>query len=215
MSENNQSLILYDLDGREKGKISLDPKIFDGEVNTHLLYQIKIMYEANQRKGTASTKTRGEVRGGGKKPWRQKGTGRARAGSIRSPLWRGGGKVFGPKPRDYSYRLPKKMIKRAIKDCLNMHWKEASLKLIDEDIKLEKPKTKFFAQILEKLGLSGKILFLLKEIKPEIRLATRNISGLVVKEVKEVNPFDFLYNEKVILTPSALEELMEGIKKWI
>ena len=126
MNQDSNYLILYDTEGKEKGKFSLDPEIFDGEVNTHLLYQVKLMYEANQRKGTASTKTRGEVRGGGKKPWRQKGTGRARVGSIRSPLWKGGGKVFGPKPRDYAYRLPQKMLREALKNCLNMHWKDSS-----------------------------------------------------------------------------------------
>lgn len=212
-TETNNLLVLYDLEGKEKDKVVLDSEIFDGEVDSDILYQIKLMYEANQRKGTASTKTRGLVEGGNAKPWRQKGTGRARAGSIRSPLWRGGGKVFGPLPRDYYYRLPKKVLRRGLKIALNMHWKKSSLKLVEENISLEKPKTKLFAQILKKLDLKGKILFVLKEINPAIKLAGRNIPGLVIKTANEVNVFDLLYNDLLVLTPSALEGLILRVKK--
>ncbi|MCM8783525.1 MAG: 50S ribosomal protein L4 [Candidatus Omnitrophica bacterium] len=212
-TESNNFLVLYDLEGKEKEKVPLNADIFDGKVNIDLLHQIKLMYEANQRKGTASTKTRGEVKGGNRKPWRQKGTGRARMGSIRSPLWRGGGKVFGPIPRDYAYRLPKKILKRGLKDCLNMHWKGSSLRLVEDNIKLENPKTKNFAKILEKLKLKGRILFVLKEVTPGIRLASRNIAGVVVKTDDEVNVMDILYSDLLILTPSALEGLILRINK--
>ncbi|MCM8763737.1 MAG: 50S ribosomal protein L4 [Candidatus Omnitrophica bacterium] len=212
-TESNNFLVLYDLEGKEKEKVPLNSDIFDGKVNIDLLHQIKLMYEASQRKGTASTKTRGEVKGGNRKPWRQKGTGRARMGSIRSPLWRGGGKVFGPMPRDYAYRLPKRILKRGLKDCLNMHWKASSLRLVEDNIKLENPKTKNFAKILEKLKLKGRILFVLKEVTPAIRLASRNIAGVVVKTDDEVNVMDILYSDLLILTPSALEGLILRINK--
>ncbi|MCM8794080.1 MAG: 50S ribosomal protein L4 [Candidatus Omnitrophica bacterium] len=209
--EEKKFLVLYDWQGKEKEKISLDPDIFDGEINFDLLYQVKLMYEANQRQGTASTKTRGEVSGGGRKPWRQKGTGRARMGSIRSPLWRGGGKVFGPTPRDYAYRLPKKILRRAIKDCLNIHWKDESISLIEE-IKLEKPKTKDFMQILKGLNLKGRVLFVMEGIAPEIKLASRNIPNVEIKTAKDLNVLDLLYNERILFTPSALSRLMERLK---
>ncbi|MCM8765864.1 MAG: 50S ribosomal protein L4 [Candidatus Omnitrophica bacterium] len=211
-SEEKNYLVVYDAEGKENEKIHLDPGIFDGKVNTELLYQVKLMYEARQRQGTASTKTRGEVRGGGKKPWRQKGTGRARMGSIRSPLWRGGGKVFGPKPRDYAYRLPRKTLVKALQSSLNLRWGEDNLRLISEEINLEKPKTKNFQQILKGLHLKGKVLFIFKEIKPEIKITSRNIPGVTVKAAREVNALDILYNDKVVLTPSALSGLMERVR---
>lgn len=203
---------LYNLEGKEIEKVALDPEVFDGEVNTELLYQIKLMYEANLRSGTASTKTRGEVRGGGRKPWKQKGTGRARAGSIRSPLWPGGGKTFGPRPRDYSYRFPKKVMRIALKNCLNMRLKEKALKLTQE-IKVEKPNTKIFAGLLKNLNITANALIVTKDRDHSIELASRNIPNIMVKYAHDVNVLDILRSRQLILTRLALEELIGRIKR--
>jgi len=206
------SIPLYNLEGKEVEKITLDADIFDGEVNLDLLYQIKLMYEANLRKGNASTKTRGEVRGGGRKPWAQKGTGRARAGSIRSPLWRGGGKTFGPRPHDFYYRLPKKMVRLALKNCLNLRLKENALKLTQE-IEVEKPKTKLFVNILNNLNTAGRTLVLIKDKTDNVELASRNVPNVVVKNASEANVLDMLRSEHLVLTRPALETLIARIKK--
>ena len=138
--------------GDKLSDLPLDEKVFDGEVNKVLLHQVIRMYQANLRQGTHATKTRGEVSGGGKKPWRQKGTGRARAGSIRSPLWRHGGTVFGPQPRDYSYTLPQRMKKSALRSSLNPKVMDGAVVLVDK-LGAEKPKTKEFAALLEALKI--------------------------------------------------------------
>ncbi|MCX5657439.1 MAG: 50S ribosomal protein L4 [Candidatus Omnitrophica bacterium] len=189
---STQAIPLYDLDGKETEKVNLDPEVFDGEINFDLIYHMKLMYEANLRRGNASTKTRGNVRGGGKKPWKQKGTGRARAGSTRSPIWRGGGTTFGPLPRSYYYRLPRKMLRSALKI---------------------EPKTKLFAKILKKLKLTAKILLVVKDIDAKVTMASRNIDSLTVKDIREVNALDILNNSKLVLTKDALSGLITRIKK--
>lgn len=203
---------LYNLAGKEIEKITLDADVFDGEVNLDLLHQAKLMYEANLRQGTASVKTRGEVRGGGRKPWRQKGTGRARAGSIRSPIWRGGGKVFGPSRRNYYYRLPQRMVRLALKSGLNMRLKENALR-VTEDINIDKPKTKIFAQMLKNLKINADVLVLLNDAAKNIELAAGNIPCVDVKTVTEVNVLDILRNEQLILTQSSLAKLISRIKR--
>lgn len=203
---------LYNLAGKEIEKITLDADVFDGEVNLDLLHQAKLMYEANLRQGTSSVKTRGEVRGGGRKPWRQKGTGRARAGSIRSPIWRGGGKVFGPSPRNYYYRLPQRMVRLALKSGLNMRLKENALR-VTEDINIDKPKTKIFAQMLKSLKINADVLVLLNDAAKNIELAARNIPCVNVKTTAEVNVLDILRNEQLILTQSSLAKLISRIKR--
>ncbi len=203
---------LYNLAGKEIEKITLDADVFDGEVNLDLLHQAKLMYEANLRQGTSSVKTRGEVRGGGRKPWRQKGTGRARAGSIRSPIWRGGGKVFGPSPRSYYYRLPQRMVRLALKSGLNMRLKENALR-VTEDINIDKPKTKIFAQMLKSLKINADVLVLLNDAAKNIELAARNIPCVNVKTTAEVNVLDILRNEQLILTQSSLAKLISRIKR--
>jgi large subunit ribosomal protein L4 len=207
-----QTVSLYDLEGKEIEKVSLDPEVFDGELNIDLLHQIKLMYEANFRRGNASTKTRGQVRGGGRKPWAQKGTGRARMGSIRSPLWPGGGKTFGPQPRDYYYRLPRRMVRLALKNCLNMKFKDSALKLIQE-INLEKPKTRLMATILKNLKVADKALLVVKNKDGNLALASRNISSLTIKNAAETNAWDILNNQELLLTKPALEELILRIKR--
>ena len=153
---------IYNIKGKSVGKIELDKDIFNGKVNEPILHQVIRMYEANQRQGTASTKTRSEVSGGGRKPWKQKGTGRARAGTIRSPLWRGGGIVFGPHPRDYSYQVPKSVKRLALISSLNAKLNDKNMIVIDE-IKLDKAKTKEIAAALRNLKAEKKPLLVLEE----------------------------------------------------
>ncbi len=209
---STQAIPLYDLDGKEIEKVALDPEVFDGEINFDLIYHMKLMYEANLRCGNASTKTRGNVRGGGKKPWKQKGTGRARAGSSRSPIWRGGGTTFGPLPHSYYYRLPKKMLRSALKSCLNIKSRDNDLVVL-KDITIGEPKTKLFAKILKKLKLTAKVLLVVKDIDAKVAMASRNIDNLTVKDVREINALDMLNNSKLVLTKDALSGLITRIKK--
>jgi large subunit ribosomal protein L4 len=204
---------ILNIKGEKVGTIDLDPEVFDGQVNKDLLYQVITAYLANQRKGTASTKTRGEVRGGGRKPWRQKYTGRARAGSIRSPIWRGGGVVFGPKPRDYSIDLPKRMKRLALKSSLNAKWIDDELLFLDK-LEMDEPKTKKFVEVLKNLGLEGvKSLFILDEVSKNTRLSARNIPYVFLEHAKQVTAYDILNYKKVILTKEGLDIILERIKK--
>lgn len=197
--------------GEEIEKFVLDKELFTGEVNKAILYQAMLMYNSNQRQGTASTKTRGDVSGGGKKPWRQKGTGRARAGSTRSPLWRGGGVVFGPHPRDFHYDIPKKIKRLALLSSLNSKFIEDKLLGIDS-IKIDEPKTKKFKSIMVALKLKGKSLFILDEIDERIKRASRNLKEVLVKNYKDFNMVDVLSNDNVVITKIALEKLPERLK---
>ncbi len=205
------SVPVYNTDGKEIEKIKLDKEVFDGEVKISVLHQAVLMYQANQRKGLASTKTRGEVSGGGRKPWKQKGTGRARAGSIRSPIWRGGGVTFGPRPRSYSYRLPKKIRKTALKYSLNDKVNNNKLIVVDE-IKIDKPKTKLFASILDKLKVKEKTLFMLEKVDFNVIRSSRNIPGVSVKQASDSNVYDVLTNRELVITKRGLEILTERIK---
>lgn len=162
------------------------------------------MYQANQRPGTADTKTRKEVRGGGKKPWRQKGTGRARAGSIRSPLWRHGGVVFGPHPRDYSYTLSKKIRDGALKSGLNAKLADGTLKIVDK-IQLNEPKTKLFKAILDSLKLEGSVLVIFDKIDETIKKASRNIPGVTIKTAMDLNALDVLRHKNLLISEAALK----------
>jgi large subunit ribosomal protein L4 len=211
------ALPIYNTEGKEINKINLDPRVFDGKINRDVLYQAVLNYRANQRSGLASTKTRGEVSGGGRKPWRQKGTGRARVGSIRSPLWKGGGVVFGPHPRDYSYSLPQKMKLLALKSSLNAKLKENNLVFI-EDIKIDKPKTKEIVKILSNLkaqigDLNKPALLLLDKVDRSLRLATNNIEFLDVNLSKDTNAYQVLRAIKVIITKDGLKALIDRLKK--
>ena len=209
--EKDFSIKIYDSKGKELERFQLDKKLFTGIVNRAALYQAVRMYNANQRQGTADTKTRGEVSGGGKKPWRQKGTGRARAGSIRSPLWRGGGVIFGPHPRDYHYEIPKKIRRVAFLSSLNLKFNENGLIGIDS-IKLEQPKTKFFKAIMDALKLKGASLFVLEKIDEATARAGRNIKGVSIKLCKDFNTMDVLKCGTVVIQKSALEKLEERFK---
>jgi len=200
------SVPIYNMEGKEVGSFPLNKKLFTGKVNKGLLYQAVLMYNANRRQGTASTKTRGEVSGGGKKPWRQKGTGRARAGSTRSPLWRHGGTVFGPKPRDYSYSVPKKIKKGALLASINSKLRESKIIGIDS-ADIAEPKTKKFQAVLDALKLKGKSLFVLDNIGENVRRASRNIREVSLKNLNDFNAMDVLACEKVVLSKAALEKL--------
>lgn len=206
------SIPIFNAKGKEVERYELNKDLFTGEVDKKVLYQATLMYNANQRRGTASTKTRSDVSGGGKKPWRQKGTGRARAGSTRSPLWRGGGKVFGPHPRDFHYDLPKKIKRLALLSSLNSKLIEERLLGIDA-IAIDEPKTKKFKSIMDALKLKGNSLFILDEIDGKIRRASRNLQETLVRNYKDFNTMDVLAHDNVVMTKAALEKLPERFKE--
>lgn len=212
------SLPIYNTEGREVQTIKLDPEVFDGKINSAVIYQTVKVYLANQRKGLASTKTRGEVSGGGRKPWRQKGTGRARVGSIRSPLWRHGGVVFGPHPRDFSLKIPKRIRILALKSALNAKLKENNFIVID-DFKLASNKTKEAVKFLSHLkiekkknGAFKKTLLLLDKIDKNLKLALRNIDSLKINLAKDTHAYEVLNCHKLILTKEALNQLNKRLK---
>jgi len=209
--KKTSSIPIFNSKGKEIEKFELNKDLFTGEINKGALYQFVRMYNANQRRGTASTKTRGEVSGGGKKPWRQKGTGRARAGSTRSPLWRGGGKVFGPHPRDFHYDIPKKIKKVALLSSLNSKILDEKLIGIDA-ITLAEPKTKQFQAIMNALKLKGRSLFVLDTIDEKTKRASRNIESVTLKNYKDFNTVDVLKCNTIIMSRVALEKIPERLK---
>jgi len=188
-------------------KIELPADIFSVEVKKGVLHEVVRNFLTNQRQGTAATKTRGLVSGGGKKPWRQKHTGRARAGSIRSPLWRGGGTIFGPQPKDYSYNLPRKVKWLAVGMALSAKFSDGEVVFID-DISLQKPKTKELFSLLYGLGLKN-VLIILPEEDETIALAARNIPDVAIAIAGKLNVYDILRYKKLLLTPKALERMKE------
>ncbi len=204
------SIPIYNSKGEKSGNFSFSKKIFTGNVDKAILYQAVLMYNANKRQGNASTKTRGDVSGGGKKPWRQKGTGRARAGSIRSPLWRGGGIIFGPHPRDFHYSLPRRMKRLAFLSSINSKLNENKVIAIDS-VAIEEPKTKRFRAILDALKLKGKSLFVLDAIDEKISLASRNLEEVVIRNYKDFNTMDVLACDNLVMSKIALEKLPERV----
>ncbi|MBM3255165.1 MAG: 50S ribosomal protein L4 [Candidatus Omnitrophica bacterium] len=216
--KDSVSVPLYNVEGKEIDSVKLDSSLFDGVVNSAAIYQAVNCYRANQRTGLAQTKTRGEVSGGGRKPWKQKGTGRARVGSMRSPLWRHGGVVFGPHPRDFSYTIPKKLKDLSLKSALNEKVKEDSLLILD-DIAVEKPKTKDAVRIFSKLKMAlkkerkkQKVLLLVDKLDTNLKLALRNIGFLSVSLASGTNAYEVLAHHKIIITRSALTELTKRFK---
>ena len=209
--KNISSVPIYNSEGKEIEKFELDKEFFTGEVNKGVIYQFLLMYNANQRGGNASTKTRSDVSGGGKKPWRQKGTGRARAGSTRSPLWRGGGKVFGPHPRDFHYDIPKKIKKIALISGLNSKVLDEKLIGIDS-IDLAEAKIKHFQSMMDALKLKGKSLFVLEAVDEKTKRASRNIENAILRNYKDFNMVDVLNCDTVIMYKAALKKLPERLK---
>ena len=201
---------VYRVDGKESKEITLTDEVFNGEVSEGSIYHALRNELANMRVGTASTKGRSEVRGSGAKPWRQKGTGRARAGTRRSPIWVGGGVAFGPKPRDYSYRLPKKIKRRAIKSVLTKKNREDQLKII-EDFSVEKGKTKELVKILRNLAPdpAGRTVIILSDDDPMIKRAGRNIPWLSFLSYNRLRVHDILYGKRLLLLETAAMKLNE------
>ena len=204
-------LAIYNKVGKEIDKIELPEKIFGAPVNTDVLHQAMVMHQASLRQGNASTKERGSVSGGGRKPWRQKGTGRARQGSIRSPLWHGGGVVFGPHPRDFGYTIPKKIRRAALRESLNAKFQDKNLVCL-EDLKGPLAKTKEFASLLTALKLQGKILALLDGCDESVKLVSRNIPRFEMLRCEDVNAYDVLRNKNLLLTKASLTKILERVK---
>jgi len=196
--------------GKGISEINAPKEIFTYPVKEHLLYEAVVNYRANQRQGSASTKTRSEVRGGGRKPWRQKGTGRSRAGSIRSPIWRKGGITFGPKPRSYYYSLPKKAKRNALKSALSMKFAEKQI-LVLKALDFKEPKTKEGAKLLEILKLDSALIVDQHENK-NLFLSLRNIPKIKAVDYNQVNVYDVLNYKWLVFTQNAFESLMEKLK---
>lgn len=206
-----QTLTVYNTQGKEVDTIKVSAKLREAATKSAVLYQAVTAYRANQRKGLAATKTRGEVSGGGKKPWRQKGTGRARVGSTRSPLWRHGGVVFGPHPRDFSYRLPQKIRNVALASAVGMKLIENKLIVIDA-FTLEKPKTKEAVKVLANLkalpqGANDRILLLLDKADAQFLRAVRNIVFLDVNLASDTHAYEVLAHRMVVATKEAFRDL--------
>ncbi len=207
------NLPIYNLDGKEVDTIKLDAHVFDGIVNKDAIHQAIIAYRANQRKGLAQTKTRGEVSGGGKKPWKQKGTGRARHGSTRSPLWKHGGVTFGPHPRDFSYNLPEKIKRLALKSALCSKLNESNLMVL-EDAVIAKAKTKNAVKAFSNLKIERKkkVLLLDHEFNKNSRLAFRNISFLTINLAKDTFAYEVLNCKKLLVTKEGIKVLTQRLK---
>lgn len=200
---------LLSLEGEEKKKIRLPEKLFGIKPNEGVVWEVIKMYMARKRQGTASTKTRGEVRGGGRKPWRQKHTGRARHGSIRAPQWRHGGVVHGPKPRDYNYSVPAKVKRLALYSALSHRASQGKIFVI-EDIKLDEPKTRRIAEILKNIGVYGeKTLLLYDEYDPILYKSARNIENLTIMEAHKANAYEILHAKNIVITEKGLRKLEE------
>ena len=218
------TLPIYNTEGKETDSLKLDQGIFDGIVNADAIHQAVLAYRAAKRKGLASTKTMGEVSGGGRKPWRQKGTGRARVGSIRSPLWRHGGIIFGPHPRDFSYTIPVKIKNLALKSSLNAKINENNFIVLD-NFKIEQPKTKEAVKILSNLKIGRlkdkknsktktiKALLLSDKLDKNLRLALRNIDFLSINRAQDTHAYEVLAANKLIVTRDGLRELTNRLKK--
>jgi large subunit ribosomal protein L4 len=204
------ALTVYNMNGNSEGTMALDTMFYESPVNQDVIYQAVLAYQAGEREGTAATKTRGEVSGGGKKPWKQKHTGRARHASIRSPLWRGGGTVFGPHPRDYSYQIPMQLRRLAVVEGVKDKVENGKLWILKE-LTINTPKTKLVAEVLETFKLN-KPLVLVEKKSQELLMASRNIPGLSVKTAEEVNALDVVSHKECVMTKSAYSGLVKRLK---
>ena len=203
------SLSVVDKQGKEKEKIKISDDLVKQGARSEVIYQDIRRYLAQRRSGTHSTKGRSEVRGGGRKPWRQKGTGNARAGTIRSPLWKGGGVVFGPKPRDYSFKLNKKVIKKSKAIALSEKFRDKKIFVVD-DFGFDKPSTKDAAKILDNLKVSdGKVLIVTENLNDNSSKSFRNISNAVVESARGLNAYYLMLADYVVFTKNSLNEIME------
>ncbi|MEJ6949582.1 50S ribosomal protein L4 [Natronospora cellulosivora (SeqCode)] len=203
----------YDKSGNKVGDINLADSVFDVNVNKHVVHQVVTSQLAKIRKGTASTKTRSEVRGGGRKPWRQKGTGRARHGSIRSPLWVGGGITFGPRPRSFGKKVPKKVKRLALKSILTDKLQNDSLMIL-ENLKFDQIKTSQVVELLKNLQIEDKkVIIVIPEKDKNIYLSARNIPGVKTLVVEALNAYDLLNNDYIIIANEAVEKIEEVLAR--
>lgn len=200
---------IYNVDNVKVGDIELNDNLFAVPVNPHIIHEIVRMQRAARRAGTACTKTRTEVRGGGKKPWKQKGTGRARSGSRTSPLWRGGGVVFGPKPRDYSFKLPKKVKKLGIRMALSSRYSD-NLVLVLDDFKFEEIKTKRFIGVMNTLNIEN-ALIVVPERDDYLERSSRNVQGFKVIPTAGLNVYDILLHKHIVLLQPCIGQLEERL----
>ena len=199
---------VYNTDGKEVGTIELNDAVFGVELNEHLVHMAVVAQLANKRQGTQKAKTRSEVSGGGRKPWRQKGTGRARSGSTRSPLWVGGGTVFGPQPRSYAFRMPKKQRRLAIKCALSDKVASGDFIVLD-DLQFDAPKTKSVVKMLGDFGVDAKSLIITLDENENVELSSRNIPGVKAINTMGLNVYDILNHTKLFITKAAIEKIEE------
>ncbi len=199
---------VYDMQGQSVGELELSDKVFAATINESLMHQAVVMYLANQRRGTAATKTRAAVRGGGRKPWRQKGTGRARHGSIRSPIWVGGGVAFGPQPRNYRLSMPKKARRQALRSALSSKVASGELIVLDE-LQFNEPKTRNMMGVLRNLEVEGKALVVTGDGARNVYLSARNIPGVTTSRAIDLNVYGVLNNNRLIMTKEAVKAIEE------
>ena len=200
---------VYNVDGKKVSDVDLKEEIFGIEPNENVIHNVLVNYQANQRQGTQSTKTRSEVTGGGKKPWKQKGTGRARQGSIRAPQWIKGGIALGPKPRSYKYTVNRKEKQLAVKSMLSMKVLEQSLVVLDK-LDLAEIKTKNMVAVLNNLKVAGKTLIMLPEKNEKVQKSARNIEGVKTTLVNTINVYDLLKYNNLVVTLDTVKKLEEG-----
>ncbi len=200
---------MYNLAGDVVGELELSERVFNAPLNEALLHQAVVAHLANQRAGRASTKTRSEVRGGGRKPWRQKGTGRARAGTTRAPHWRHGGVVFGPHPRDFSVKFPRKMRRAAIRQALSAKLRDAELMVIDS-LNLNQAKTRLMAEAMDRLNLGRNVLFITKAPEHLLKLSVRNFKDVHATTADSLNAYSLLKYHRLVLDQGAVQTL-EGV----
>ena len=204
------SATVYDRDGKQSGTIELPEAVFNAPVNQAVLHQAVRRQLANDRQGTHETKTRGEVSGGGKKPWKQKGTGRARQGSTRAPQWRHGGTVFGPHPRTYEQKMPRKQRRLALRSALSVKSQEGAVRIVEE-IALEAPKTRVVAALFDEMGAGARTLFVIPEHDLMLEKSTRNLAGVKTILATNLNPADVLTADTIVFTRSALTQVEEWL----
>ena len=201
---------VYQFDSGKVSKSEVDETVFGEQILWKLLHQAIVMYQANRRVGTHSTKTRAEVKGAMQKPWRQKGTGRARSGSRKSPIWRGGGVVFGPKPRDYSYSMPRKALRAALRSALLGKLRDGEVAIL-EGAQMDAPKTKVMAGVLKGIEGSGTTLFVLPEHDANLFKSTRNIARTEVRVEADLNAYDVVRHDRLVFTRDGFDRLVERV----
>ena len=212
MADKKLTAELYSADGTAKGEVELEPSIFGIEPNVAVMHQVVTAQLAGARRGTHSTKTRAEVRGGGAKPWRQKGLGRARHGSIRSPQWAGGGVAHGPKPRDYSQRTPKKMKRLALRSALSDRAASGNIKVVEDFDIWEAPKTKKAVALLEAMNVTGKVLLLAEDHERIAIKSFRNLDHVIASNLGQANTYDVLWADTIVMSKGTLD-LGQGVPR--